>query len=157
TAGMADVSDCYVEEFDPQAPRRYRTPSGWTEAEEILERIEVLDAAPVEERVLVTRHGPVVSPALRGETRAIALRSTVVEGRDIATPFVSLWFSRGLDEAQRAVESWPGTTFNFVFATVEDRVGYRFVGDVPRHDPGVGLLPQRGARSAGAPPCWPVS
>src|SRR5690606_3884962 len=29
TAGMADVSDLYIEEIDPREPTRYRTPGGW--------------------------------------------------------------------------------------------------------------------------------
>lgn len=155
TAGMADVSDCYIEEFEPGSTR-YRTDSGWAEAEMIEERIEVLDASSSVERVLVTRHGPVVSPALPGEDRAIALRSTALEGSDIASPFVALWRARSLDEAQRAIERWSGTAFNFVVASREDRVAYHFVGDVPRRRAGEGLFPQRGATSSGPPACWPV-
>jgi len=156
TAGMADVADCFIEEFDPERPRHYRTPDGWSEVEEVIERIDVLDSDPVDEVVLITRHGPVISPIVRGEERAIALRSTVVEGRDIATPFASLWRASTLDEAQRAVETWPGTTFNFVIASVEDRVGYRFCGQVPMRAEGEGLLPQRGATSPGPSDCWPA-
>ena len=151
TAGMADVADCYIEEFDPADPARYRTTEGWAVAEEIVERIDVLGGATVEERVLVTRHGPVVTPVLNGESRAIALRSTVVEGGDIATPCVALWRSEGLDEAYAAVSRWPGTTFNFVFASVEDRVAYRFAGEVPQRQAGQGLFPQFGPASAGPP------
>src|SRR5690606_36927207 len=72
TAGMANVADCYVEEFDPEHPLRYRTPDGWEEATEYVERIAIRGGGAVEERVLETRHGPVIGPALPGETRAIA-------------------------------------------------------------------------------------
>ena len=41
TAGMANVADCYIEEFAPGPPRRYRTPDGWAEAEERVESIAV--------------------------------------------------------------------------------------------------------------------
>lgn len=152
TAGMADVSDCYVEEFEPNGSSRYRTPEGWATAEVVLERIEVQGAPAVTERVLVTRHGPVVSPALPGERRAIALRTTVIEGGDLATPFTSLWTATGLDQAEQVLDHWSGTAFNFVLASVEDRVGYRFAGQVPRRTPGQGLLPQGGATSSGPPP-----
>ncbi len=152
TAGMADVSDCYVEEFDTQDRRRYQTPAGWAHAEEVTERIVVQGAPPTEERVLVTRHGPVVSPAFPGERRAIALRTTVTEGGDIATPFVALWRAASLVEAERAIDEWPGTTFNFILASTEDRVAYRFVGQVPQRSAAQGLLPQDGATSEGPPP-----
>ncbi|MGE3962274.1 MAG: penicillin acylase family protein [Dehalococcoidia bacterium] len=156
TAGMADVADCYVEEFETPASRRYRTPDGWAEADERVERIEVLDGDAVEERVLVTRHGPVVSPALRGESRAIALFSSVVSDGDIATPFLALSRATTFAEAERAVDGWPGTTFNFILASTDGHIGYRFTGQVPARDAGVGLFPQRGAGSPGAPGFLPV-
>jgi len=157
TAGMADVADCYIETFESPSSRRYRTPEGWAEADEVIERIEVLDGDTVEERVLVTRHGPVVSPALRGESRAIALRSSVVEGRDIATPFVALSRASTFAEANAAIDGWPSTTFNFVLASTEGDIGYRFVGQVPDRPANVGLFPQDGATSSGAPSFLPVA
>lgn len=154
TAGMADVADCYIEEFEAPSSNRYRTPEGWVEATEVVERIEVLGAASVDERILLTRHGPVVGPALRGEWRAIALRSSAVEGGDIASPFLALSRAATFDEAFGAIESWPGTTFNVVLASNEGahgRIGYRFVGEVPERPAHGGLFPQRGAESAGPP------
>ena len=152
TAGMADVADCYIETFEAPTSARYRTPEGWAEASEVQERIEVRDGEAVEERVLVTRHGPIVSPALRGERRAIALRSSVVEGEDIATPFIALSLSSTFAQANRAVDGWPSTTFNFVLASTDGHIGYRFVGQVPDREPNIGLFPQDGATSPGPPP-----
>ena len=149
TAGMADVSDCFVEEFDPADPLRYRTPDGWATAEERVERITVRDGATVEERVRVTRHGPIVSPAAAGEHTAIALRSTALEPGDLATPFLAMAQASDIDAFERAVQDWPGTTFNFVFADVQNRVGYRMAGRVPRREVGEGLLPASGATSPG--------
>lgn len=152
TAGMADVADCYLEEFESPSSVRYRTPEGWAEATEVVERIDVLGEPAVEERVLITRHGPVISPALRGEQRAIALRSSVVEGGDLASPFIALWRASTLAAAERAVDGWPSTSFNFILASTDGRVGYRFAGQVPSRDPGVGLFPQHGPTSEGPPP-----
>ena len=149
TAGMADVADCFVEEFDPADPSRYRTPEGWATAEERVERILVRDAEPIEERVQVTRHGPVVGPALAGEPRAIALRSTALELGGLVTPFLAMARAGDIDEFEHAIEGWPGTTFNFVFADVQNRVGYRMAGRVPRRAVGAGLLPVSGATSPG--------
>src|SRR5690606_8550492 len=69
-------------------------------------------------------------------------------------PLVALWQASGLDEAQRAVRTWPGTTFNFVFATREDRIGYSFAGQVPQRRAGRGLFPQDGPSSDGPPPVY---
>jgi penicillin amidase len=149
TAGMADVSDCFVEEVDPIDPSRYRTPDGWAHVEERVERIAVRDGETQQERVRVTRHGPIVSPSLPGETRAIALRSTALEPGDLVRPFLAMGRARDLDAFEQAIEGWPGTTFNFVFADVQNRVGYRMVGRVPRREAGEGLLPASGAASPG--------
>ena len=149
TAGMADISDCFVEEFDPEDDSRYRTPDGWATVEERIERIPVRDGVTLDERVRITRHGPIVSAAMAGEHRAIALRSTALEPGDLVEPFLAMARARDIDDFERAVEGWPGTTFNFVFADVQNRVGYRMVGRVPRRETGEGLLPASGATSPG--------
>ena len=154
TAGMADVADCYIESFDPTSRRRYRTPDGWAEADEAIERIHVRGASPVDERVLITRHGPIVGPAVEGETRAIALRSTALEPGDLIEAFFAMLRAHSVDEFSTALDQWPGTTFNFVYAHRDGRTGYRLAGRVPQRAAGEGLLPAIGERSSGAPEPW---
>ena len=151
TAGMADVADCYIESFDPASPLQYRTPAGWAAAEEVIERIHVRGASPIDERVLITRHGPVVGPAIDGETRAIALRSTALESGDLIESFFAVLRAHSVEEFSAALDRWPGTSFNFVYAHRDGRTGYRFVGRVPRRAAGEGLLPASGERSDGPP------
>ena len=157
TAGVADVSDCYIETVDPEDPTRYLTPEGWVTGRTRIERIAVLDGATVEERVLETRHGPVIGPVLPGEDRAVALRSTALEAGDLLGAFLGLMRARDVEAFERAVDRWPGCTMNFVWATrrggTDGRgaIGYRLAGQVPRRERGQGLLPQDGARSPGAP------
>ena len=152
TAGLADVADCYVEELDPADPGRYRTPAGWERGRWRLETIAVRGAAAVEERVLETRHGPVVGPALPGEERAIALHATPLQPGDVAGPFLALGRARSVEAFEAALDRWPGSTFNVVYAHAEGRIGYRLAGRVPRREHGEGLLPRAGARSPGPPP-----
>ena len=152
TAGLADVSDCYVEAIDPDDPARYRTPGGWERGVVRVERIAVRGAATVEEAVLETRHGPVIGPTLPGEQRevgAIALRSTALEAGETVGPLLAANRARNVAEFEAAVGRWPGATFNFVFAGREGSIGYRMGGSIPRRERGEGLLPQDGARSTG--------
>ena len=151
TAGLADVSDCYIEEFDPDEPDRYRTPTGWERAKTRVERIEVRGGGVVEETVIETRHGPVVGPALPGEERAIALRSTAIEEGETIGPLLDANRARDSSGFEQAIGRWPGATFNFVFADRGGAIGYRLAGSVPRRDHGEGLLPQDGASSPGPP------
>ena len=151
TAGLADVSDSYIEEFDPADPERYRTPDGWERARARTERIEVRGGPPIDEMMLETRHGPVVGPALPGEERAIALRSTALEPGETVGPLLDANRARDAAGFEVAIARWPGATFNFVFADRAGAIGYRLAGSIPRRVEGQGLVPQAGAMSPGPP------
>ena len=157
TAGMADVSDCYVETIHPDDPTQYRTPEGWATGRTRIERIQVLNGDTVEERVLETRHGPVIGPALTGEPRAIALHTTALEGSDLIGPFLDLCRADTVERFEQAAAGWPGSTFNVVWAHRDGGIGYRLAGSVPRREHGEGLLPRDGATSPGPPPPWPAA
>ncbi|MYD66646.1 MAG: penicillin acylase family protein [Chloroflexi bacterium] len=156
TAGLADVSDCYIEEFDPQQPARYRTPDGWERARSRVERIHVRGGEPIEEVMVETRHGPVVGPALPDESRAIVLRSTAIEPGETVGPLLDANRARDVAGFDAAIARWPGATFNFVFADRAGAIGYRLAGSIPRRAEGQGLVPQDGATSPGPPEPLPA-
>ena len=156
TAGLADVSDCYIEEFDPAQPARYRTPDGWERARSRVERIHVRGGEPIEEVMVETRHGPVVGPALPDESRAIVLRSTAIEPGETVGPLLDANRSRDAAGFDAAIARWPGATFNFVFADRGGAIGYRLAGSIPRRAEGHGLVPQHGASSPGPPQPLPA-
>ncbi len=148
TAGLADVSDCVFETMDPQDPTRYRTPEGWRSGRTRIEHIEVRDGETVEERVIETRFGPVIGPALPDEARAVALHSTVLTPGDPLTPLLDLARASTVEDFDAAVARRPGPTFNYVFASRSQaggRIGYRMSGSVPQRAHGEGLLPRDGA------------
>ncbi|MCY4640563.1 MAG: penicillin acylase family protein [Chloroflexi bacterium] len=151
TAGLADVADCYVEQLDPDDPARYRTPEGWRRGRWRMEAIGVRGGEPVVERVLETRHGPLVGPALPGEERAIALHATPLAPGDVAGPLLALGRARRIEDFEAALDGWPSSTFNVVYAHREGFVGYRLVGRVQRRELGEGLLPRAGWLSSGPP------
>ena len=155
TAGLADIADCFVETVDPQDPARYRTPDGWTRASERVEEIKVRGEATRTEVVLETRHGPVIQPAAPGTDRAIALRATTLEDGDIVTPFLGMLRARTPEDFEIVLDGWHGATFGFVYAHVDGTIGHRLAGDVPRREPGEGLLPSDGASSPGPSPIRP--
>ncbi len=80
TASMVDGDDLFVEKVNPDNPSQYAVEDGWADGEVVREEIKVRGRSrPVVEEVLITRHGPVISPAIKGETRTLALRSVVLE------------------------------------------------------------------------------
>jgi penicillin amidase len=151
TAGLADVSDLYVETLNPEQPTQTRTPDGWRTGRSRIERIEVRGGEPVEERVLETRHGPVISPTVPGESRVIALRCTGLEPGDPLGPVLDLCRATTVEAFDEAVSRRPGVTFNYIYAHRAGRIGYRMSGSVPRRAQGEGLLPQDGARTVEVP------
>src|SRR5262249_6876101 len=147
TAGLADVSDCVIEEVDPAQPSRYRAPEGWATGRTRIERIHVRGGEDVQEQVLETCHGPVIGPLLPGETRAVALRSTGSEQGEPLGPVLDLCAATTVEAFDDAVARRPGVTFNYVYAHRGGRIGYRMSGNIPRRAWGEGLLPQPGATS----------
>ena len=117
-----------------------------------IERIDVRGGETVEERVLETRHGPIIGPAIRGETRAVALRSTAIEPGDPLAPVLELCRATNVEDFDAAVGRRPGVPFNYVYASRDGHIGYRMSGSIPAREHGEGLLPQDGARSPGPPP-----
>lgn len=151
TAGLADVSDCYVETIDPHNETMYATPEGYRTGRTRIEQIVVRDSEPVEERVLETRHGPAIGRVIPGETRAVALRSTGLEPGDPLGPVLDLCRATTVETFDEAVSRRPGVTFNYVFAHRLGRIGYRMSGSIPRREPGAGLLPHDGASAGDVP------
>ena len=70
------MTDVYIENFNPQG--EYQTPSGWVQPEHRAEVIHVKGKPDVSVDVTITRHGPMITELVPGETRPLALRWTPV-------------------------------------------------------------------------------
>ena len=60
------VTDVYIENFNPQG--EYQTPSGWARPEHRQELIHIKGKPDVNVDVKITRHGPVITELIPGET-----------------------------------------------------------------------------------------
>ena len=76
------VEDDYIEEFNAQG--QYKTPAGWVNAQHRQEIIHVKGKPDVTLDVVTTRHGPIITELIPGETRPIALRWTLYDGIGLA-------------------------------------------------------------------------
>jgi penicillin amidase len=149
----ADTQDVYVEVFDPDQPRRYKTPAGWREAEVRREEIAVrksmtgIETETVTHEVTVTRHGPVV---LKQGDRHYALRWTALDPTVMEwTGFHQINRARNWNEFCKALNQYTGAAQNFVYADVRGNIGYYAAGRIPIRKHGVGDLPHDGATDAG--------
>ena len=65
------VEDDFIEEFNAQG--QYKTPAGWLDAQHRQETIHVKGKPDVTLDVVTTRHGPIITELLPGETRKIVV------------------------------------------------------------------------------------
>lgn len=139
-----DVQDLYIEKMNPQNPRQYQYQGQWVDAQVVQEEIKVKGEPSRNLEVLVTRHGPIVTPVLKGVTETLALRWTAL---DPGTLFKSV---RLLDEAQNweqfrtALSYWDVPSQNFIYADLDGNIGYQTPGRIPIRAKGNGSVPVPG-------------
>ena len=138
------VTDVYIENFNAQG--EYQTPGGWVQPEHRSETIHVKGKPDVTLDVRVTRHGPVVTDLVPGETRQLALRWTLYDGLRI--PFFDVNAAQNWDEFKRAFSQLDAPGQNVVYADVDGNIGYHATGKVPIRAAGDGSLPVSGADDA---------
>ncbi len=138
------VTDVFIENFNQEGA--YQTPSGWMQPEHRAEVIHVKGQPDVNVDVRITRHGPVITELVPGETRSLALRWTLYDGLHI--PFFDVNTAQNWDEFQRAFSHLDAPGQNVVYADVDGNIGYHATGKVPIRAAGDGSLPVSGADNA---------
>jgi penicillin G amidase len=138
------VADAFIENFNAQGA--YQTPQGWQQPEHRSEVIRIKDKADVALEVKITRHGPIVTDVLPGETRQIALRWTLYDG--LRMPFFDVDTAQNWEEFRKAFSQLDAPGQNVVYADVDGNIGYQTTGRVPIRAAGDGSLPVSGADNA---------
>ena len=138
------VTDVYIENFNDQGA--YQTPKGWVQPEHRAEVIHVKGKPDVNLDVKITRHGPVITELVAGETRPLALRWTLYDGLRI--PFFDVNASQNWEEFTKAFSQLDAPGQNVVYADVDGNIGYHATGKVPIRASGDGSLPVSGADDA---------
>ena len=138
------VTDVYIENFNPQGA--YQTPQGWAQPEHRTEVIHVKGKPDVTVDVKITRHGPVITELVPGETRPMALCWTLYDGLRI--PFFDVNSAQNWEEFRHAFSLLDAPGQNVVYADVDGNIGYQTTGKVPIRAAGDGSLPVSGADNA---------
>ncbi len=138
------VTDVYIENFDAQGA--YQTPSGWVQPGHRAEVIHVKGKPDVTVDVKITRHGPVITELVPGETRPLALRWTLYDGLHI--PFFDVNSAQNWQDFRHAFSQLDAPGQNVVYADVDGNIGYQATGKVPIRAAGDGSLPVSGADNA---------
>ncbi|HTC47142.1 MAG TPA: penicillin acylase family protein [Candidatus Aquilonibacter sp.] len=140
------VADAFIENFNAQGA--YQTPQGWQQPEHREEVIHVKGKPDVVVDVKLTRHGPVVSELIPGETRQIALRWTLYDG--LHMPFFDVNSAQNWEDFRKAFSQLDAPGQNVVYADVDGNIGYQTTGRVPIRAAGDGSLPVNGTDDAHA-------
>jgi penicillin G amidase len=138
------VEDDYIEEFNPQG--LYKTPAGWIEPQHRQETIHVKGKPDVILDVVTTRHGPIITELLPGETRPIALRWTLQDGMGLV--FFDVNSAHNWSEFRKAFSNFGAPGQNVMYADVDGHIGYQSTGRVPIRAAGDGSLPVSGSDDA---------
>ncbi|MGA9930844.1 MAG: penicillin acylase family protein [Terriglobales bacterium] len=138
------VEDDFIEEFNTQG--QYKTPAGWVDAQHRQETIHVKGKPDVTLDVVTTRHGPVITELIPGETRKIALRWTLQDGMGLM--FFDADSAQNWDEFRKAFSTFGAPGQNVMYADVDGHIGYQATGRVPIRAAGDGSLPVSGSDDA---------
>ena len=138
------VTDVFIENFNAQGA--YQTPGGWVQPDHRTEVIRVKGKPDVSVDVKISRHGPIITELVPGETRPLALRWTLYDGLHI--PFFDVDTAQNWQEFRHAFSQLDAPGQNVVYADVDGNIGYQTTGRVPIRAAGDGSLPVSGADNA---------
>jgi penicillin G amidase len=148
TNGFPDVQDLYMEHLrqTPDGKTEYEFRGEWLETEVRQEEIKVKDADPVIERVVVTRHGPIINSLIEGEgmESSLALRWTALERANTFRTLIDMNRASSCDDFREALRGWLCPTQNVVYADRQGNIGYSFPGNIPIRARGNGAVPAPG-------------
>ncbi|ABF42371.1 Penicillin amidase [Candidatus Koribacter versatilis Ellin345] len=137
-----DVQDVFVETFNSNG--EYQTPQGWMQPEHRKETIRVKGKPEVVVDVVITRHGPIVTDLVPGETRKIAVKWTAADPNAIGLPFFDVNSAGNWQQFLDGFSKFGGPGQNVVYADVDGHIGYHTTGKVPIRASGNGALPVAG-------------
>jgi penicillin G amidase len=152
TAGMTDQADLFIEEIGDDGAS-VREGEQMVPCQVIDEVIEVRGGDSVTERVLLTRHGPIVSPFLDGAPAALSLSAVWLRPMPIRG-FLACLRARDFESFRQGFAAWPGPALNVVYADASGHVGYQLVGQLPLRRRGHGTLPMPGWRTSAGRTSW---
>ena len=141
-----DVQDLFVEQLNSAG--QVATPQGWQDPQKTREVIHVKGKPDETFDVLVTRHGPIITPILKNESRQLALQWILYDTAALKIPFLGVNMARNWQEFRDAFSKFGGPSQNVVYADVDGHIGYQATGKIPIRASGDGLLPQSGADAA---------
>ncbi|NTU82418.1 MAG: penicillin acylase family protein, partial [Chloroflexales bacterium] len=138
-----DVQDLFVERLNERNEALYQ--GRWEPITVISETIKVKGEEDVPLFVRVTRHGPLISDVTEGTGEPLAFRWTALDPKDSTLEgFLGVNRAQSWAEFTEALSSFHAPMQNFVYADVDDNIGYYAPGALPIRASGDGTSPAEG-------------
>lgn len=145
----ADTQDLFVEHQDPSDLRRFEYQNRFETATFLRESIAVKGRAePLVIDVAITRHGPIITPVLKGQKAQLALRWTALDATRTVDAVLGMARARSVDDFRRAAADFQGAALSACVADTDGHIAYLLVGRLPDR-PGDGRLPVAGWNGQG--------
>ena len=143
TLAFTDAEDLFIEQVDSQ--NRYLYKDEWRDAEIIEEAIPVKGKKePHIEKIIITRHGPLITDVLGHATQKIAVNSMALKPARTFDGWMQLNKATGWDDFVAAMRLIEAPQLNVAYADVENNIGHWVTGKVPLRAKGDGSIPSPG-------------
>ncbi len=132
TLAFTDAEDLYIEKFDEKDPTKYHFKDKLLDATIIEEKINIKKEIPHIEKVVITKHGPIISDVV-GLTGAdkIAVNSMALKSNKAFEGWYKLNSAKNWDDFANAINDIEAPQLNVTFADAEN-IGYYTSGKVPK-------------------------
>lgn len=163
TNAQVDTQDLFFERIHPEQTYHFAFDDSWEAAKVFDETIQVRRGAAHTERIVWTRHGPLINnfvrqavgganPAL--ETTLLSLRWSGHEPGTVLSSVLKLNRARDWTEFRTALAEWTSPPQNITFADTRGNIGCQMAGRIPRRTANLGLFPAAGWEPAYAWKDW---
>jgi penicillin amidase len=146
TNAYVDVQDLYIERADGENPTRFEYQGAWEDAEVLEETIQVRrQTEPHVERVVITRHGPLISSFLKeSDLQPLSLRWMGHTPGHGLRSILNLNRAQDWDAFVKALTDWGLAPQNISYADKDGNIGYLLAGAIPVRRQNLGLVPAPG-------------
>ncbi|MBN2153412.1 MAG: penicillin acylase family protein [Candidatus Lokiarchaeota archaeon] len=145
TVANVDAEDFFVEKMNPDSPTQYEYKGKWLDADVFTEPIKIKgEEQPFVEKVIWTRHGPLVSDVVGLKDKRVALQSTALGPLRSLEALCRLNLAGTWKECTDAIKIWDSPNQHMTYADVDGNIGSYVTGIIPVRAKGNGLLPVPG-------------
>lgn len=142
-----DVQDLYIEIPNPDNPTQFKYENKWEQAEVRKEKIKVKGQKAIDYKVIVTRHGPIISDlAFKKEkpTAVFSMQWTALQSTQELQAILNIDKAKNWGQFEKALNDFKAPAQNFVFASKDGTIAYKANGLIPIRKRGDGQFPVPG-------------